>query len=97
MPATARFPPDCVIEIPETSVRLPDQLMASVLMIEFDVMLPITRVSDVIWLISAWVRPKLPVDFEPRSTIASARGSRITVPLAVALTELLMVRFAASI
>ena len=81
-----------MIEFPEISVRLL-RLRAAVLMILPVVLLPMVSRLAVMLPISVDVRPKLPVDFVPRSTTVSDFGISSTEPESVELTVLEMVTF----
>ena len=93
VPLIVRFPaPVCVIALPVTSVRL-DRLMAAVLIILPVLLLPMVSRLAVMFPISVDVRPKLPVDFVPRSTTVPDVGSSRIDPEAVAFTVLVIVKF----
>ena len=93
VPLIARLPaPVCVIELPEISVRLL-RLITSVFTIAPVVLLPIVSMLAVMLPISVDVRPKLPLDFVPRSTTVPEVGISSTEPEDVALTVLVMVTF----
>ena len=51
-PPTVRLPPDWVMELPETSARLPETLIAAVLTIEPVVLFPMVKEPDAIRLSS---------------------------------------------
>ena len=99
VPLIVRLPvPVCVIELPEISVRfVPNvlllRLMAAVFKIAPVVLLPMVSRLAVIFPISVDVRPKLPVDFVPRSTTVPDVGSSRIDPEAVAFTVLVIVKF----
>ena len=93
VPLMIRLPaPLCVMELPEISVRLL-RLRAAVLMILPVVLLPMVSRLAVMLPISVDVRPKLPVDFVPRSTTVPEVGISRTEPDEVALTVLVIVKF----
>ena len=81
-----------MIELPEISVRLV-RLMQAVFMIVPAELFPMVSRLAVMLPISVDVRPKLPVDFVPRSTTVPDFGIRSTEPESVALTVLVMVTF----
>ena len=93
VPLMVRLPaPLCVIELPEISVRLL-RLRDAVLMILPVVLLPMVSKLAVMLPSSVSVRPKLPVDFVPRSTTVPEVGISRTEPDEVALTVLVIVTF----
>ena len=93
VPLIVRLPaPVCVIELPEISVKLA-RLIADVLMILPALLLPIVNRVAVMLPISVDVRPKLPVDFVPRSTTMPDFGISSTEPEVVAFTVLDIVTF----
>ena len=93
VPLMVRLPaPVCVNELPDISVRLL-RLMASVFTIEPVVLLPMVSRLAVMFPISVDVRPKLPVDFVPRSTTVPDFGISSTEPEEVAFTVLVIDKF----
>ena len=93
VPLIVKLPaPVCVIELPEISVRFV-RLIAAVLIILPVLLLPMVSRLAVMLPISVDVRPKLPVDFVPRSTTVPDVGINSTVPEDVAFTVLVIVRF----
>ena len=93
VPLMIRLPgPLCAIEFPEINVRLV-RLMEAVLMIEPAELLPMVSRLAVMLPSSVDIRPKLPVDFVPRSTTDPDVGIRRTEPDEVALIVLVIVKF----
>ena len=77
----------------KVKLALAGRLIAVVTAISPVVLLPMVSSLAVIWPISVDVRPKLPVDFVPRSTAVPEVGISNTDPDEVALTVLAIVRF----
>ena len=96
-PVPERFEPTVMQPLAAlaTSDRLPlaGRLMAAVTAMLPVVLLPIVSVPAVMLPISVDVRPKLPVDFVPRSTTVPDVGISSTEPEVVAFTVLVIVTF----
>ena len=92
VPLTVRLPDGSVMLPPVISVRFA-RVMAVVMKISPVVLFPMVSRLAVILPISVDVRPKLPADFVPRSTMEPDVGISRTEPEDVASTVLLIVTF----
>ena len=79
--------------LPDFNVKFDDQVRFVDRFIFPVVLLPMVSRLAVMLPSSVCVRPKLPVDFVPRSTTVSDVGINRTEPEVVALTVLVIVKF----